>query len=98
MRSGAARARGPRRAPGRPTAPRSRRVSAVLLLHVSLERVELIAPEGLHLVQPGAHARERLGPEPVLAAARVVLDRGLLHEPRLAQDAQVTAGRRARHL
>src|ERR1700733_13959184 len=66
----------------------------VLALDVRLEGAKLVAPEGLALLEPRAHPRERLRAEAVLAAARVVLAGRLLDQARPAQNAEVAARRR----
>ena len=59
-----------------------------------LERAELIAPERLDLGEPRREVAERLGSQPVHAAARVgLLVARLLDEPAHPQHAQVSAHR-----
>src|SRR5262249_49716169 len=62
-------------------------------LGVLLERGQLIAPEGLDLLDPAAQRRKRLAPQAIDPHAGVVIGVGvlLLDQAGLAQDAQVPA-------
>jgi hypothetical protein len=64
---------------------------------VSAEGAELVGPERLDLVQPGAQVGERLLAQPVDAGAGIGLVAGLLDEAAAAQDAEVAAHRRRAH-
>src|SRR5262245_1285651 len=81
-------------------APRPRRSPAALALRalrVAFERAQLVAPERLDLGEPGREVAERLGAQPVDAAARVPVVALLLHESTGPQHAEVSAHRGRAH-
>jgi hypothetical protein len=63
---------------------------------VRLERAELLAPVGLHLIKPRLQGDEWLSPELKNADARVIGQALVLDEPVLEQDAKVATHRRGR--